>query len=326
MQNITFDGAQQTIDSAEKKQAAQKPKFDEKNYLNTRLKKGEKSKEIKIRLLPFDKDSSTPFKIIDMHTVKVPKEISESGWKSYVCLKKTEDIDHNIYGDRCPFCEKKDAAFKEAEAETDEILKKKWYDIGKANFSQKVCIVRCIERGHEEDGPKFWKFTLRSDGKDPYHAMINIMENRRSEAIDEGIDPICVFDIYKGKDFKLNIEAVYTKSGEWTNKVSISVYDYGSNKPISQNEDQMKAWIEDEKKWSDVFAIKPYEYLSLISENKTPFFDREKGKWVENTRNKDKQDDNQEMDKVIENAKNEAISQEKVVNNNNIQEENDLPF
>ena len=40
-------------------------------------------------------------------------------------------------------------------------------------------------------------------------------------------------------------------------------------------------WIYDEKKWQDVFSTKPYEYLSLISQMKTPWYDREKGKWVD---------------------------------------------
>ena len=40
-------------------------------------------------------------------------------------------------------------------------------------------------------------------------------------------------------------------------------------------------WIYDEKKWQDVFSTKPYEYLSLISQMKIPWYDREQGKWVD---------------------------------------------
>lgn len=323
MQNITFDGTNETMEVFEKKPIVQKTKFDEKNYLNTRLKKDESSKEIRIRLLPFDKDSSSPFKIIEMHNVKVPKEISESGWKSYVCLKNTDDIDHDVFGHNCPFCELKDKSFQEAKNCEDEYKKQKLFEIGKANFSNKVCIIRCIERGHEEDGPKFWKFALRSDGKDPYHSLMKLMENRRNEAIEEGEEPICIFDIYKGKDIKLNVEAVYTKDGKWTNKVSVSVYDYGSNKPISPDENKMKAWIEDEKKWSDVFVVKPYEYLSLIMEGKIPFYDRTLGKWVENSYHK--KDQEKENENSIASEENKINSENKTDQKQNI-EDNDLPF
>jgi hypothetical protein len=65
--------------------------FDTKNYLNVRLDPGQTEKTLKIRLLPFP-DTKTPFLHIHMHTIKVPKEISASGWKSYVCLEKTEVI------------------------------------------------------------------------------------------------------------------------------------------------------------------------------------------------------------------------------------------
>ena len=66
--------------------------FDTKNYLNVRLDPGETSKTIRIRLLPFP-DTRTPFLHIHMHRIMVPKEISESGFRSFVCLEKTEGLD-----------------------------------------------------------------------------------------------------------------------------------------------------------------------------------------------------------------------------------------
>ena len=43
----------------------------------------------------------------------------------------------------------------------------------------------------------------------------------------------------------------------------------------------MKKWIYDSKKWQDVFTCKPYEYLALVSQMKTPWFDKANNIWVD---------------------------------------------
>ena len=43
----------------------------------------------------------------------------------------------------------------------------------------------------------------------------------------------------------------------------------------------MKEWIYDEKKWQDVFTCKPYEYLNIVAQMKTPWFDRDNNVWVD---------------------------------------------
>ena len=43
----------------------------------------------------------------------------------------------------------------------------------------------------------------------------------------------------------------------------------------------MQKWIYDSKKWQDVFTCKPYEYLSLVSQMKTPWFDNVNKVWVD---------------------------------------------
>jgi hypothetical protein len=84
--NITMEAMDDEFNSS-KTQVKQKDNFfDEKNYLNIRLDNDQTSKELKIRLLPIDGKSQTPFKKIHVHTVKVSKEVSASGWKSYICL------------------------------------------------------------------------------------------------------------------------------------------------------------------------------------------------------------------------------------------------
>ena len=59
------------------------------------------------------------------------------------------------------------------------------------------------------------------------------------------------------------------KSRFW-NKTTITVTQALSQSPISKEEALMSSWIYDEKKWNDVFAVKPYEYLSIISKGEIP--------------------------------------------------------
>ena len=40
-------------------------------------------------------------------------------------------------------------------------------------------------------------------------------------------------------------------------------------------------WIFDTKKWQEVFTCKPYEYLNLVAQMKTPWFDRNNNVWVD---------------------------------------------
>ena len=270
-------------------EAEERPKtkstFDEKNYLNVKLGPKEDSKQLIFRLLPVEKGTGNPFKIIHMHTIKVPETISKNGWQSYVCLKKTEDIDHEHFGTACPFCEMNKTAWenrkkelelyekaKEEKNEYDmkyhEAEAERWKGIAQANRDGEVCIVRGIERGHEEDGPKFWKSNVRSDGMDPMHDIKKLYATRKKESMDEAMMenkgvlpddfvPYNLLDLYNGKDLQITINAVYDKEGKRTKKSTISIMDYGRNKPLSIDEDQIDEWCNDEKVWSDVFTVKP---------------------------------------------------------------------
>lgn len=246
--------------------------FNEKNYLNVRLDAaaGETSKTMTIRLLPMDLETGNPFVVVHMHNVKVPKEVSKSGYKSYICLSKNKDIDHEKYGTRCPFCELNQNAYNESAKESDPIKKKNFQEISLANKSREAVIVRCIERGKEDEGVKFWKFNLRSDKTDPYNTILKLYQLRKEEGERAGVE-LNILDIYNGRD--LNVTVTEGNAAPQILDASIST-------PLSKDEEQMKAWIYDEKKWQDVFATKPYEYLKIISEMGIPWYDRDKGKWV----------------------------------------------
>ena len=279
--------------------------FNEKNYLNVRLdeQNGEKSKTLTIRLLPMDLETGNPFVKVHMHNVRVPKEVSKSGYKSYICLSKNKDIDHEKYGTKCPFCELNQAAYQESVKETDPIKKKNFQDISIANKSREAVIVRCIERGKEDEGVKFWKFNVRSDKTDPYNAILKLYALRKEEG-ERGGQVLNILDIYNGRDLNVTITE---------GNAAPQILDASISTPLSRDEEQMKKWIYDEKKWQDVFSTKPYEYLSLISQMKIPWYDREKGKWVDkeeiDAKNESKKEEAEKAEKEIKEAEAKAKGQ-----------------
>ena len=312
MQNIT----REAIEMADEKQVLKVNNFDVKNYLNVKLKPGELSKELTIRLLPIDKDSNTPFKKIKMHPIK----IEGVGWKNYVCLSKTEDIDHDKFGHKCPFCELNQKAYNASLEEKDPIEKRRWQRISLDNIPNDVVVVRCIERGAEEDGPKFWKFNLHKKKDDPYHVMLDLYNTRKKEDEDDGIEnPINIFDIYEGKDLIVKITAELDEQGKPTGKTSVTIKDKSRVTPLSTSKEQMEKWINDPKTWRDVFVAKPYEYLSIIINGKVPYFDREQNKWVERIESNDENDQQELISKEIEEDFEKAMSVSKpTIDNNDI--------
>lgn len=270
------------------KQASPKKEstFDVKNYLNTRLdlNKGESKRSVKIRLLPIDENNGTPFKTIYTHNVQVPKEISPSGFKSYICLSKTEGIDHEKYGSKCPFCEARYEAYKKSLEADNSVDKDRFVKISLSYIPKESCIVRCIERGAEEDGPKFWKFNIRKDGLDPKHKIKELYNLRLAESREDG-EELNILDIYNGKDLVLNLKTEPQSEDDIKKKrapkIGIDISDAGKITPLSTNDSDVEKWVYDNKKWFDVFGIKTYEYLSVILNGGIPWFDRELGKWVD---------------------------------------------
>lgn len=277
--------------------------FDEKNYLNVRLGKNEKEKELRIRLLPMDLQSGNPFVHICTHSIQVPPEMVETGkkpYKSYMCLdgRKNPLIDHETYGNKCPICEKNHEEFEKFQNETDPI-KKEAYKKSSLSFKHKdSVIIRCIERGKEEEGVKFWKFNLKFDNTDPYHQILDLKKQRENESLEATGVKKNILDIYTGRDLIIKI----TK-GNTENQTAVKVTDYGFDMPLSQDENQMRQWIFDTKKWQDVFTTKPYDYLKLVLDGKIPWYDREKKCWVEKQDNtNEKKAKNDEADKQIKQA------------------------
>ena len=309
--NITMEAMDCEINTVSTSFKNKEKVFDEKNYLNIRLSDNQTTKELKFRLLPIDGESNTPFKKIHVHTVKVPKEVSPSGWKSYICIEKTEGIDRNIYGSKCPFCEMNREAYKKFSEATEPTIKERWKKISLDNIPKEACIVRGIERGAEEDGPKFWKFNIRKDKTDPKGQIMELYKTRLEESREEGLEDEKILDINTGKDLKITI-SLASDNNQGENRTSVKIVDYGKNKPLSTDVNQMFEWVNDSKKWSDVFTIKPYDYLSVILEGEIPFYDKTLNKWVKKM-DKLKEQENQINDINQKIAEAEAMA---IINNN----------
>lgn len=286
--------------------------FNEKNYLNVRLDKGEDKKVLRIRLLPMDPNGGTPFVHVHFHNVEVHKDLVKPGmkpYKSFVCLnpKNNPTIDHEKFGNKCPFCEvNKEAYEKSTKAATKE-EKESYQKLSLNNKTKEAIIVRCIERGKEDEGVKFWKFNLKFDNSDPYHKILDLAKTRKEEGEAVG-RKINILDLYQGRDLTITITR-----GNTENQTQIDVIESSFDSPVSENPEQLTAWLNDSKRWQDVFTAKPYEYLQLISDGKYPWFDRELNKWVDKEEyDKKHADEKKEEEKKVSDADNEIS---KAINN-----------
>lgn len=262
--------------------------FDTKNYLNVKLGEGETTKTIRVRLLPFP-ETKSPFLHIHMHTLKVPAEISKSGWKSYVCLEKTEGLDESL-GRKCPFCDVAKSAFRDMKNEPDPEKKQILKERGKQNIAKEVVVMRCIERGKEDEGVKFWKVNVHQTKDDPYNLIYTLWETRKAEWLadpenkdkDRKESNILSINDY-GYDLTITIKKkaeLDQRSGKTVEKTSYQITDAKKPSPLSTDPEQAKSWVCDPKKWFEVFVPKPYDYLALVMQGKLPWFDRATGKWV----------------------------------------------
>lgn len=252
----------------EQKVYKKKTAFDAKNYLNARLGPGESSKKLKIRILPFDPSTDEIFHKVWMHQVRVNKGVSASGWKNFVCPPS------NNLGDKCPFCEASEMAKENKQKTNSAADSKMWGDIEYTNKKRDMWIVRCIERGHEDDGVKFWMFNSSKKHDGIFDKMYNLFKERWDSAQEKG-KISNIFDIYEGKDLIINI----TKDSNGKNVFQVT--DDEDKSPLSTDEEKIKEWLNDEKKWTDVYVVKPYEYMQIVLADGVPVFDKESNKFMD---------------------------------------------
>lgn len=252
--------------------------FNEKNYLNVRLGKNENNKVITIRILPISATCSNVFEIIKTHTLKVDKQISKSGFKQFICLNNNQIKNNNKRG--CPLCQKSQEYFDASKNASSDEERKALVKLGYSFAAKNTFIIRVIERGHESDGPKFWKFNSHNDGNGVYDKLMNIYEARKQESQDATGVPYSIFDLKEGRDIKINLSC-----SDKTNRTTIDIIDSGFSTPLSTDIKLANSWISDAKIWQNVYGVKTYDYLKIIGDNEIPYFDANTNTFVPRIKN-----------------------------------------
>ena len=217
--------------------------YDLKNYFSTFLKEGVKTGSKTIRILPAA-DGGTPFKEIFIHSKQV-----NGKWKKFACLKGNFDKD-------CPFCEARQALLSSGKDGQKELAKQ----FG----SRKMYVLRVIDRDHEEDGVKFWRFNHDYTSQGIYDKIISIMRQNGN-----------ITDPEVGRDLVIDI------ARDHKNNCVVSGVVHCDKSPTLENKEQLKNLIEDSRTWEDVYSVKDYEYLDLVVKGFEPAWDKVNKQWVD---------------------------------------------
>lgn len=251
----------------ERKFEKKKVTFNTKNYLNVRLADGEDEKRIRVRIFNITKEAETPFTEIYTHYLA-------SKTTSYICAKKT-NLPEGA-SKECPFCDIREEA-REKQKGADELLHEKLKEIYKQNVATINYVVRVIDRADEDFGPKFWKISQST-----YESIIELYKLNKEDGIN-------IFDLKNGKDIVITIKRNNGKS-----KIS-NITTANNLTPLSKSDEEIQRIVSDSKVWTDVYGVKPYDYLELIINGKTPYYDKPSNSWV---------------DKDIIDSKNEEVENE----------------
>lgn len=326
--NVSPDTIWAQKDEIDAKKVYKKVNFSEKNYFDDRLKDTETTRTAIVRLLPFSPEGGSPFHLIHSHGIKVNKELapnSKNHFKSYVCCKHTKEL-HEKHGDKCAICDAHDEFNQKLKMSSSEGEKKIYSDLEFGTRKSEAWIVRLIERGKEDEGPKFWKFQVSKKNDGIYDKMFNLFKLRNDEALnDNEPDGYNIFDLYKGKDLVLTL----TKGQD--GKVSIGIADAGRASALSKDSVKISEWINDPKQWTDVYGVKSYDYMKIALSGEVPYFDQEKKTFVSKKEFMEKSKN--ETEKTEQEIINEAVALQKAATENDIDKveivsivSDDLPF
>jgi hypothetical protein len=219
-----------------------------KRYFTTVLPKGSKGEERRIRILP-TKDGSSPFVEVYFHEIQV-----DGKWvKLY---------DPAQEGKRSPLNEVREA-LNMTGVESDKELARNYR-------SRKFYIVKVIDRDHEQDGVKFWRFKHNAKGDGILDKVFPIFRNKGDITHPE-----------TGRDMILSLTLTKAGTGkEYTSINSVIPEDAGK---LHADDNVAKTWVEDELTWSDVYSKKGEDYLEMVAKGEVPRWDTNSNKWVSNS-------------------------------------------
>jgi hypothetical protein len=210
--------------------------LDEKSNSGTR----------RIRILPTI-DGSSPFKEAWYHEIQVGGK-----WQKFYDPGKNDN-------ERSPLNEVYEELMSTGK-ESDKELAKQYK-------SRKFYIVKVIDRDHEEDGVKFWRFKHNYKNEGILDKIIPIWRNKGD-----------ITDPEKGRDLIIELSKQKTPKGAAYTTVSTIMYEDAA--PIHEDMNVLKGWVENEMTWLDVYSKKPVEYLESIARGEVPRWDSDKGGYV----------------------------------------------
>ena len=219
-----------------------------KRYFTTVLPKGSKGEERRIRILP-TKDGSSPFVEVYFHEIQV-----DGKWVKLYDPKQE--------GKRSPLNEVREA-LNMTGVESDKELARNYR-------SRKFYIVKVIDRDHEQDGVKFWRFKHNAKGDGILDKVFPIFRNKGDITHPE-----------TGRDMILSLTLTKAGTGkEYTSINSVIPEDAGK---LHADDNVAKTWVEDELTWSDVYSKKGEDYLEMVAKGEVPRWDTNSNKWVSNS-------------------------------------------
>lgn len=296
-----------------------KKAFNAKNYLNTRLTDNEQKRTVNIRIvLTEDIDGKKKFAIpVNIHSLKLSlnqnrqNKVAKGGYKSFICLNDNH-VKDDLGQNGCPLCQKKYKIFEEANNVDDVNIKKAICKQAYSYDTKTSYIVRCIERGKEDEGIKFWRFNKHDDGSGPFDVIKEMWTTYHNAGMN-------IFDYQNGIDLILTLTKAPKKNENSPEKTAIKIMADVKPSPLGTDE-QIQMWVNDTKDWKDMYRAKSFEYLALIADDKTPVFNAELKKWVA-------WKDVNEQEKIEQEAAQELKEQPKPAPQPVVEEpEEELPF
>jgi hypothetical protein len=200
----------------------------------------------RVRILPTS-DGSSPFKEAWYHEIQVGGK-----WQKFYDPGKNDN-------ERSPLNEVYEELMSTGK-DSDKELAKQYK-------SRKFYIVKVIDRDHEEDGVKFWRFKHNYKNEGILDKVIPIWRNKGD-----------ITDPEKGRDLIIELGKQKTPKGAVYTTVSTIMYEDPT--AIHQDKATMDEWLKDELGWQDVYSKKPVEYLEAIARGETPRWDSDKGGYV----------------------------------------------
>lgn len=256
-----------------------------KKYLSVRLDANEQSRDMFIRLLPITKDAQTPFALVYAHKVRVSKEVAPSGFKTILCPVKN----HNVEGEEnCPFCViASEAAANKKGLNRESQTYKDFNSIEYANTAKPMWVCRCIERGKEADGPKWWMFSHQEKKSDGYYDKIMSIDSSQRKMRRD--DNYTIFDLNRGRDLMLTITRTKDDKGATSQKIDIQLCN--EDTPLTTDIEMGLSWINTEDDWKERYKFKNYDYMSVLAEGGVPVYDKEQRAYVNKNAQEEKKEE-----------------------------------